>query len=110
MFAAAGLDVAWLDQVAADLTGGGDQIRGDGQAAGGDQAGTAGRAGEPAPEAVAEAVRWLAYTLESEALLDEIEEAANRISTMVGAVKQYSHMDQAAHQEVDLHLGWRAPW
>src|SRR3712207_1795494 len=37
--------------------------------------------------------------------MDEIEEAATRISSLVGAVKQYSHMDQAQHTDVDLKPG-----
>jgi signal transduction histidine kinase len=37
--------------------------------------------------------------------MDEIEDASGRISTMVGAVKQYSHMDSATHADVDLHPG-----
>jgi signal transduction histidine kinase len=48
---------------------------------------------------------WLRYTLETEALMDEIEEASTRISSLVGAVKQYSHMDQAQHQELDVKPG-----
>ncbi len=51
------------------------------------------------------AFRWLAHALETEALVDEIEDASTRISTLVGAVKQYSHMDQATHSDVDLHPG-----
>jgi signal transduction histidine kinase len=76
-FVAAGLDVAWLDDVARTV----------------------------APAPTEGAVRWLAYTLESEALMDELEDAATRISTLVEAVKQYSHMDSATHEEVDLHPG-----
>jgi signal transduction histidine kinase len=76
-FAAAGLDVPWLDDVVEEV--GGEPLDG--------------------------ALRWLAYTLETEALMNEIEDASSRISTMVAAVKQYSHLDQAAHQEVDLHPG-----
>jgi signal transduction histidine kinase len=41
------------------------------------------------------ALRWIAYTLETEALMDEIEDASTRISTLVAAVKDYSHMDAA---------------
>jgi signal transduction histidine kinase len=48
---------------------------------------------------------WLRYTLETETLMTEIEEAATRISSLVGAVKQYSHMDQAQHQELDVKPG-----
>jgi signal transduction histidine kinase len=77
VFAAAGLDVEWLDAVV-------------------DEVGNAALDG---------ALRWLAYTLETEALMNEIEDASTRISTMVAAVRQYSHLDQAAHQEVDLHPG-----
>jgi signal transduction histidine kinase len=76
-FAAAGLDEAWLDEVVDEV--GRDALEG--------------------------ALRWLSYTLETEALMDEIEDASTRISTLVAAVRQYSHLDQAAHQEVDLHPG-----
>jgi signal transduction histidine kinase len=78
VYAAAGLDVAWLEEVVSEV----------------------GQDG-----ALDGALRWLAYTLETEALMDEIEDASSRISTMVAAVRQYSHLDQAAHQEVDLHPG-----
>lgn len=47
----------------------------------------------------------LSNTLETEALMDEIEDASSRISTLVAAVKQYSHLDQATHQEIDLRPG-----
>ena len=50
-------------------------------------------------------LRWMAYTVETENLMDEIEEATGRISTLVAAVKQYSYMDSVARQEVDLHTG-----
>jgi signal transduction histidine kinase len=39
------------------------------------------------------------------ALLDEIAESAERISNIVKAVKEYSHLDQAPLQEVDVHRG-----
>src|SRR5580693_8574240 len=48
-------------------------------------------------------VRWLYYTIETELLMNEIEDATNRISTLVGAAKQYSQMDRAPYQVVDLH-------
>jgi signal transduction histidine kinase len=48
---------------------------------------------------------WLRYTLETETLMDEIEEAAARISSLVGTVKQYSHLDQAQHQDLDVKPG-----
>jgi signal transduction histidine kinase len=77
VLAAAGLDPAWLDEAVAGVD-----------------------------EGVREgAVRWLAHTLESEALMSELEDASTRISTLVAAVKEYSHMDAATHADVDLHRG-----
>ncbi|WP_026425957.1 ATP-binding protein [Actinokineospora inagensis] len=49
------------------------------------------------------AVRWLAYTVETETLMNEIEDATTRMSTLVGAAKQYSQMDRAPFQVVDVH-------
>ncbi|MGM7645333.1 ATP-binding protein [Nocardia sp. JW2] len=49
------------------------------------------------------AVRWLNYTIETELLLNEIVDSTGRISTLVGAAKQYSQMDRAPYQVVDLH-------
>jgi signal transduction histidine kinase len=51
------------------------------------------------------AVRWLMYTLETETLMSEIEDATGRISTLVAAVKQYSHMDRAPFQDLDVTEG-----
>ncbi|TNC26941.1 ATP-binding protein [Amycolatopsis alkalitolerans] len=51
------------------------------------------------------AVRWLAYALETEILMGEIEDSTTRISTLVGAAKQYSQMDRAPHQWIDVHDG-----
>jgi signal transduction histidine kinase len=51
------------------------------------------------------AVRWLAYTVETETLLGEIENATSRISALVGAAKQYSQMDRSPHQSIDVHDG-----
>jgi signal transduction histidine kinase len=74
-FVAAGLDVAWLEHVAAAV-------------------GAATLAG---------ALRWLNYTVETELLLTEIEDATTRISTLVRAAKQYSQLDRAPYQVVDVH-------
>ena len=57
------------------------------------------------PAAAEGSLRWLSYTLETEALMNEIEDATGRISTLVAAVKQYSYMDSASHQDVDVHVG-----
>jgi len=54
------------------------------------------------------AVRWLAYTLETELLLGEITDSVTRISSLVGAAKQYSHMDRAPFERVDIHEGLKS--
>ncbi len=51
------------------------------------------------------AIRWLAYTVETESLLREITDATTRISALVGAAKQYSQLDRAPHRWIDLHEG-----
>ncbi|PPK62557.1 ATP-binding protein [Actinokineospora auranticolor] len=56
------------------------------------------------PSPVADpAIRWLAYTVETEMLMNEIADATTRVSTLVGAAKQYSQMDRAPFQVVDVH-------
>jgi signal transduction histidine kinase len=62
------------------------------------------------PEAVAApsleaALRWLAYTVETETLLLEITDSTHRISDLVDAAKQYTQMDRTPHQPTDLHDG-----
>ena len=49
------------------------------------------------------AVRWITYTVETELLMGEIEDATSRVSSLVGAAKQYSQLDRAPHQVVDVH-------
>ncbi|MDT4972226.1 MAG: hypothetical protein QOG22_2369 [Pseudonocardiales bacterium] len=49
------------------------------------------------------AIRWLNYTVETELLMDEIQDSTTRISTLVAAAKQYSQMDRAPYQVVDVH-------
>ena len=60
------------------------------------------------PSLLEQSVRWLTYTLETEMLMGEIEDASARISTLVGAAKQYSQMDRAAFQWVDVHEGLKS--
>jgi signal transduction histidine kinase len=74
-FVQAGLDTGWLDQVAATVDG-------------------------PTLEG---ALRWLNYTAETELLMNEIEDSTNRISVLVGAAKQYSQLDRAPYQVIDVH-------
>jgi signal transduction histidine kinase len=49
------------------------------------------------------ALRWLNYTLETELLMNEIEDSTTRITTLVGAARQYSQLDRAPFQVVDVH-------
>ncbi|MDX3855199.1 ATP-binding protein [Streptomyces sp. AK02-01A] len=49
------------------------------------------------------AVRWLAYTVDTELLMGEIDDAVTRVSDLVGAAKQYSQLDRAPQQTVDVH-------
>jgi signal transduction histidine kinase len=74
-FVQAGLDVAWLDQVA----------------------------GVVDTSTLEGAIRWLNYTVETEMLMNEIEDATERISTLVGAARQYSQMDRAPYRVIDVH-------
>jgi signal transduction histidine kinase len=74
-FVQSGLDLDWLEQVAATVD--------DGMLEG--------------------ALRWLNYTLETELLMNEVEDSTTRISTLVAAAKQYSQMDRAPHQVLDVH-------
>jgi signal transduction histidine kinase len=47
-------------------------------------------------------LRWLSYTVDTELLMDEIEDSTTRVSTLVGAAKQYSQLDRAPFQVVDV--------
>jgi signal transduction histidine kinase len=58
-----------------------------------------------APSFLEAALRWLAYTVETETLLAEIGDSTGRISALVDAAKQYSQMDRTPHQPTDLHAG-----
>ncbi len=74
-FVQAGLDVDWLDQVAAAVDG----------------------------EILTSAIGWLNYTVETELLMDEINDSTTRISHLVDAAKQYSQLDRAPFQNADVH-------
>ena len=52
---------------------------------------------------LATVLRWLADTIETELLLNEITDSVARISSLVGAAKQYSQLDRAPYQVVDIH-------
>jgi len=74
---AAGVDAAWLEQVAAAA---------------------------PA-DLLPHALRLAAATCETGSLLDELSDAAGRISRLIGKAKQYTQMDRAPLQQVDVHDG-----
>ncbi|MFG2965523.1 ATP-binding protein [Streptomyces sp. NPDC048288] len=74
-FVQAGLDVDWLEQVAAAVD----------------------------EEILPNSVGWLNYTIETELLMNEIEDSTTRISHLVDAAKQYSQLDRAPYREVDVH-------
>ena len=62
---------------------------------------TAGMPGSAVPSAVA----WLSESLTAGELLGTLTTTTTSMSELVGAVKSYSYMDQAAQQEVDIHEG-----
>ncbi len=75
--AAAGVDLAWCERVAAAL---------------------AGSALEPGLE-------WVASTFSIATLLSEMKESTRRISELVAAIKSYSQMDRASMQLIDVTDG-----
>ena len=61
---------------------------------------------ETVPEALlADGIHWVAYALETEQLMLEIEDSTDRISALVGAAKQYSQLDRAPHADIDVRDG-----
>lgn len=64
-----------------------------------------GLSGKLTPEALSAALTWLEADLTTSQLAAELESASCRISDLVLAMKQYSYMDQARFQEIDLHIG-----
>jgi signal transduction histidine kinase len=57
---------------------------------------------------LADGLHWVTYALETEQLMVEIEDSTGRISALVGAAKQYSQMDRAAHQDIDVRDGLKS--
>jgi signal transduction histidine kinase len=60
------------------------------------------------PELLDQAIHWIGYALETEQLMTDIEDATSRVSSLVNAAKQYSQMDRAAHQWIDVHGGLKS--
>ena len=48
---------------------------------------------------------WLGATLKAKELLMQVDRGIKRISTSIKAVKEYSYLDQAPQQLVDIHEG-----
>lgn len=58
------------------------------------------------PEHVGAFLAWMAQDMEMRQLCNELAESTERISSLVGAMKSYSYMDQANDkQPLDLHKG-----
>lgn len=50
-------------------------------------------------------IEWMGHTYNVHNLLTEIDQGSGRISEIVKALKQYSYLDQAPVQTVDIHEG-----
>jgi signal transduction histidine kinase len=74
VFVQAGLDTDWLNKLSAAVD----------------------------PSLLAGAVIWVHCAVETELLINEIEDSTNRISALVGAAKQYSQLDRAPYQVCDV--------
>ncbi len=74
---AAGLDAKLLHQIAADFSA----------------------------DTLTPTLTWLEATLTASGLVQQIEQSSDRISRLVQAVKEYSYMDRAPLQSVDVHEG-----
>ena len=61
--------------------------------------------GEIPPTATADVLSRVNCQLAAAKLAGEIKIATTRISELVGAIKEYSYMDQAKVQELDVHKG-----
>ncbi|HWC36877.1 MAG TPA: ATP-binding protein [Acidimicrobiales bacterium] len=48
---------------------------------------------------------WMVAALDIDNLVEEVSSAANRITTLVGAMKTYSRVDPSAMEAVDVHDG-----
>ena len=58
-----------------------------------------------APDCLGDVLSWLEATLTGVGLLGEIKLSSARISKLIEAMKDYSYMDQAPLQEVNVHEG-----
>ncbi|CAJ1585208.1 ATP-binding protein [[Mycobacterium] wendilense] len=74
-FVEAGLDVAWLDQVANTVD----------------------------TALLPSAIGWLRHTIDAELRIQEIAEASKRISALLAGAKQYSQMDRGTYQNANVN-------
>lgn len=56
-------------------------------------------------EALGDVLNWLTTAITGMGLLAEVEQSSSRISGLVQAIKDYSYMDQAPLQMIDVHQG-----
>ena len=56
-------------------------------------------------EVFAQIVSHVVFSVGAEKLTREIEASTGRISELVRAIKEYTYMDQAPEQEIDIHRG-----
>jgi signal transduction histidine kinase len=75
IFVQAGLDTGWLDRVVEAVDA----------------------------SVLTGAVEWLGCAVESELLMNEIADSTARVSNLVNATKQYSQLDRAPFQVIDVH-------
>ena len=73
----AGLDESWADRVLADV----------------------------APLEPADVLAWVTSRVTSARITRELEDATSRITQLIQAVREYSYLDQAPLQEIDIHDG-----
>ena len=57
------------------------------------------------PQALGDVIKWLTVAVTGMELLSQVEQSSTRISDLVQAIKDYSYMDQAPLQAVDVHQG-----
>src|SRR5262249_54276970 len=57
------------------------------------------------PEALPDVLVRINYSALAARMVEEIRHGAERISDLVGAIKQYTYMDQGSEQEIDIHTG-----
>ena len=80
VFVAGGIDVECLEEIAASV----------------------------APGLLDQSLRWIGYALETEQLMTDIEDAGTRVSALIAAARQYSQLDRASRQWIDVHEGLKS--